>query len=559
MPRSSPVASASSPSAARRTSWTPRSCSGISRGPATRSCPTGRRGSSSSTPAGSSTARRKSPSTRSSSRSSARSGARSTASSSRAAWCRSTAASSPREIPRWTTSSGSTSSRTRRRPPRAAVAAAVHRQAARDAALRRGRAARPLAPPRLRVPEGRRGLRQPVHVLHDPADAGLPAQPHDRVARRRGAGARGPGRSELVLISQDTTRYGEDLGMKREGPRAARRGAPRRDGVPLDPVPLRLPEDARRLGARAHGARAALRAVRRHAAPARLPDDPRGDAPRRRRRRPTCAMIARMRDARPGHRDPHDLHRRLSRRERGGFRRALRVRPRGRVRQPRRLHVLARARLGRRAAGGPGAGGGEGAPQGLPALAPAADRAAARRARSVGRTVEAIVEGPCEETEHLLEGRLRSQAPEIDGRLLINDTGGRDVAPGEIVRVRDHRGPRVRPRRTDRLTLRGSGSELCTSSAILSASSDLPRGGVVTIGNFDGVHRATAGSSRRSSRARAKPAAVRRHHVRAAPARGAASRPRAAADPDAAPEGGGDRGDRHRVRCSSCRSRGTSR
>jgi ribosomal protein S12 methylthiotransferase len=52
-----------------------------------------------------------------------------------------------------------------------------------------------------------------------------------------------------------------------------------------------------------------------------------------------------------------------------------------------------------------------------------------------GRTLEAIVEGPCEETEHLLEGRLRSQAPEIDGRLLINDTGGRDVQPGEIVRV----------------------------------------------------------------------------------------------------------------------------
>jgi len=53
-----------------------------------------------------------------------------------------------------------------------------------------------------------------------------------------------------------------------------------------------------------------------------------------------------------------------------------------------------------------------------------------------GRVVDAIVEGPCEETEHLLEGRLRSQAPEIDGRLLINDTSGRDVRPGEIVRVR---------------------------------------------------------------------------------------------------------------------------
>jgi ribosomal protein S12 methylthiotransferase len=53
-----------------------------------------------------------------------------------------------------------------------------------------------------------------------------------------------------------------------------------------------------------------------------------------------------------------------------------------------------------------------------------------------GRIVPAIVEGPCEETEHLLEGRLRSQAPEIDGRLLINDTGGREIRPGEIVSVR---------------------------------------------------------------------------------------------------------------------------
>jgi ribosomal protein S12 methylthiotransferase len=53
-----------------------------------------------------------------------------------------------------------------------------------------------------------------------------------------------------------------------------------------------------------------------------------------------------------------------------------------------------------------------------------------------GRTVEAIVEGPSEEHEYILEGRLRSQAPEIDGRLLITDTGGRDLAPGAIVPVR---------------------------------------------------------------------------------------------------------------------------
>jgi ribosomal protein S12 methylthiotransferase len=62
---------------------------------------------------------------------------------------------------------------------------------------------------------------------------------------------------------------------------------------------------------------------------------------------------------------------------------------------------------------------------------------ARRKARALrGRTVEAIVEGACEESDDVLEGRLRSQAPEIDGRLLINDTGGRDVAPGGIVQVR---------------------------------------------------------------------------------------------------------------------------
>jgi ribosomal protein S12 methylthiotransferase len=53
-----------------------------------------------------------------------------------------------------------------------------------------------------------------------------------------------------------------------------------------------------------------------------------------------------------------------------------------------------------------------------------------------GRTVDAIVEGPSEETEYLLEGRLRSQAPEIDGRLLITDAGGRTLRPGDVVPVK---------------------------------------------------------------------------------------------------------------------------
>ena len=46
---------------------------------------------------------------------------------------------------------------------------------------------------------------------------------------------------------------------------------------------------------------------------------------------------------------------------------------------------------------------------------------AERNAARIGRTYDAIITGVCDETEHLLEGRLISQAPEIDGRLLIND------------------------------------------------------------------------------------------------------------------------------------------
>jgi ribosomal protein S12 methylthiotransferase len=44
-----------------------------------------------------------------------------------------------------------------------------------------------------------------------------------------------------------------------------------------------------------------------------------------------------------------------------------------------------------------------------------------RRRRLVGRRLEVLVEGVCEESEHLLQGRHAGMAPEIDGRLLIND------------------------------------------------------------------------------------------------------------------------------------------
>ncbi|HYX90944.1 MAG TPA: 30S ribosomal protein S12 methylthiotransferase RimO [Myxococcaceae bacterium] len=50
----------------------------------------------------------------------------------------------------------------------------------------------------------------------------------------------------------------------------------------------------------------------------------------------------------------------------------------------------------------------------------------------IGRRIEVLVEGPSEETEHLLVGRHQGQAPEIDGQVYINDGL---AYPGEIVTV----------------------------------------------------------------------------------------------------------------------------
>jgi ribosomal protein S12 methylthiotransferase len=58
-----------------------------------------------------------------------------------------------------------------------------------------------------------------------------------------------------------------------------------------------------------------------------------------------------------------------------------------------------------------------------------------RNEAKIGGTFEAMVTGVCEETEHLLEGRLISQAPEIDGRLLINDGVEKITTFPAIVRV----------------------------------------------------------------------------------------------------------------------------
>jgi ribosomal protein S12 methylthiotransferase len=53
-----------------------------------------------------------------------------------------------------------------------------------------------------------------------------------------------------------------------------------------------------------------------------------------------------------------------------------------------------------------------------------------RNEAKLGQTFDALITGVCDETEHLLEGRIIGQAPEIDGRLLIND--GIDLLPADL-------------------------------------------------------------------------------------------------------------------------------
>ena len=53
----------------------------------------------------------------------------------------------------------------------------------------------------------------------------------------------------------------------------------------------------------------------------------------------------------------------------------------------------------------------------------------------VGRTVEVLLDGKSDESDLLLQGRMETQAPEIDGHVLINDTGDKQVAFGSFYNV----------------------------------------------------------------------------------------------------------------------------
>ena len=59
-----------------------------------------------------------------------------------------------------------------------------------------------------------------------------------------------------------------------------------------------------------------------------------------------------------------------------------------------------------------------------------------RNQSKVGQTFQVLFEGESTESELLWQGRLETQAPDIDGCVLINDAPeGSEPTPGEIVNV----------------------------------------------------------------------------------------------------------------------------
>ncbi len=241
---------------------------------------------------------------------------------------------------------------------------------------------------------------------------------------------------EVTLIGQDTTSYGEDLGL-RDG--LAQLLARLADVEELAWVrflyayPNRLTQRAARYARRA----SAAREISRHAAATRIAEDARFDEARLQRR--CISEIARARAQNCARNfAAHLFHRGISRRNRNRFSRAVRFRARRRIRLDGSIHLF---RCGYRCE-----------PRAWPQscrttkisrrdrlMAIQRKISARKLAARVGRSEIALLEGPSTETELLWEARLEGMAPEIDGKLYINDIveaeSGAAAQPGDMVRV----------------------------------------------------------------------------------------------------------------------------
>ena len=370
-----------------------------------------------------------------------------------------------------------------------------------------------------------------MHVLHDPADAracSAAARSRRSSPRRRRLEAQGVSRARPDLAGHDALRRGPRRWARRASRASSRRCSPGRR-FPwirfLYAYPKTLDDSVLELMAREprfvpyvdiplqHVSRPILSAMRRGGDAASYLRDDRAHA-----------------RARARHRDPDDVHRRLSR-------------ARARRSSGSSASSSATAEFDNLGAftysPEPGSGS---EPLGDPVPAEEKERRkdfllslqqpiarGEARARCAAATVEAIVEGPSRgdrvpargppalagardrrpppDQRHGRPGRrrrARSCRVEIDRRRYDYDLVGRivDATVGVERRVAYARHPRSR-----------------------SAPTDLPRGGVGTIGNFDGVHLGHRKILETVvARARETGRPVLRHHLRAAPAGGAAAR-----------------------------------
>ena len=317
------------------------------------------------------------------------------------------------------------------------------------------------------------------------------------------------GITELNLIAQDTTRYGEDLGMRPPRPGPARRGAARRrPSIPwirfLYAYPTTLDEDLLRLMGteerfcsyldmplqHSHGD--ILAAMRRG-----------GDAKRylrllerARELAPDVFLRSTFIVGFPGETEEH-------------FQDLLAFVERGPLRPSRRLRLQPRGGHAGGGAAGPGA---EEHParrrlrQLLEAQRPIALE---RRRRLLGGGCRCSSKAPARSPSTCSRAATTAWPPSIDGRVLINDGSAPagTLAEVEITEAYaddlvGHIVGAVRPGvpgveiadaswpDAETADLAASDPDLpCTSSRTRTNSSDLPHGGVGTIGNFDGVHR----------------------------------------------------------------------
>ena len=97
------------------------------------------------------------------------------------------------------------------------------------------------------------------------------------------------------------------------------------------------------------------------------------------------------------------------------------------------------------------------------------------RARQVGRRFDLLVEGPSEETPLLWEGRTEHQAPEIDGKGLYQRLWAvRPAEPGAVLPMRDYRVAGLRPGRQDYLVKECCDEQNLRACAALHAGKSSP-------------------------------------------------------------------------------------